>query len=1529
MDVARAGGLERSQPAEASNATGNGHVGVNEADYGNPRPIPNYEEESNQELRVSQGIAFPLSGLPTELNFSRIYDNQAPSLRSVLLTNQSSHPLVLDLSHSPPGVRWAQIRASAGVQTVSWPPDVATNTVAWAYEDGLLPANLRAVRHLAANLETCTTVTMESHASEQFYVEVQVREVTKASASSCTGTEGKSSSPPSEERVTAAYDLPMTIFVHHTEATGHGQQRIQIPVKISACEPELLVECADADDSSAGRDRVLLLDVGDVVVHQHVVRDVRVTNRSDIECFLQVRVHDGREVNPLIAVDQTTHARVDARPAALAPHEQRIFTLVLEPWESHANFEQTITFENAHMPNSDVRILVRANLLGAASDGALVVLSECPLDFGDCCGGEWTRQLLVLKNAGDKHLDVMFHTDKDADVTFQLAELALQRDSADEGDVPDDGVPLGGTSTSTARAALYETHDSPPAAASATLASNTVDPASKGEAPATPRVPDHIPLVANDSDRDSDISSNASQAGSRVGSPEPRLDLASQSSETDATTHHTSTAASTTSSAMPSGSVPSISPSLNTPAPVMGQRVASYSVSALATSQPRHRRHYDPVAMLSGVGESQYNQLEELVMRPGAQYRIVVSYRPPREPVDSEYTGGRLKHSSFRIYLDYVHAAENAHGGRERREIQCHLRTCTPFISVEPRVVDFGMASVGARMTAQVAITNHSELETRILLRFVSKVLSMYMDEIAVPARQTVELKMEFFPRRINESYRKQITVMNLLNRSNDQILEVRARNVDLQRVSFHSLFYRILTTSGSNFLDFGDVNIHSPSVRSFGIENLCATRLSLEMSVAHPEDLQLYVKAPQLHTTRSDHNRVAALKEQFLETISSDTPSHCSVPTKRIQHTPKSHAIALKRGSRGRASFQCGSSMAFRDRSLLLPLAFLDLAAGSPGADPRRRTSTRKHACKSPHGAGHSPPLRMSGRKPSETGRTFAGHASGVAGTTLAAETTAANMPTKSGVKGVHAVTSAARAKADIGLGSGSNEGVGTGPSTSMRSAGAAGHTRQQTQSPALTGTWYRATRFADPQDVAALDLDALISALEHQPASLSTFFVRNVEAEERLVRTEINLHRALHDAIASGQLIPTGLLNVPPHTVMQVVAVYTPHGSTRPHIQGNARKQDSRIFLRLLEFDMRRAEGLPEFEALRQRDVDELPVRDLMVRSSVCRSMLELGQPHINFGHMDKGDQRERKIWIQNRSEWALRYCIRKSGSIASGDIRLGRGRYGIVPGYGKRGVDFTFSPSLSGPFYERLLVENIADHDNDQAIVLKANVRKVANFAIDPTSLDFGTCSSQDLVSMPESVLLSNTTAKQRTFVVRLDDPDSPMLDVLVAMSNDSATRRALSSEEEEEVETLFQKLKIASRKGNLDKLAKYRDRLTQLGVSIPTAATSPSTEEPAAIPTTPSHDELKHYTLLTSGSAHDRSALTVTIGAQSSHKLLVRVRASSSAQVSSSSIANPKANSTEHQPLDALVYLQIHENKNSDEKRHVIVRARIES
>lgn len=452
------------------------------------------------------------------------------------------------------------------------------------------------------------------------------------------------------------------------------------------------------------------------------------------------------------------------------------------------------------------------------------------------------------------------------------------------------------------------------------------------------------------------------------------------------------------------------------------------------------------------------------------------------------------------------------------------------------------------------------------------------------------------------------------------------------------------------------------------------------------------------------------------------------------------------------------------------------------------------------------------------------------------------------------------------------------------------------------------------EPQDVAALDTQSLVRAWESQPSSLSAFLVRNVEAEEKLVRTEIHLQRALREAVARGQLVPIGLLDVAPHAVMQVVAVYTPRGSTRPHIQGTARKQDSRIFLRLLQFDRRRAVGVPEFEALRDRDIDELPVRDLMVRASVCRSMLELGQPHINFGHMDKGDRRERKIWIQNRSEWALRYCIRKSGSIASGDIRLGRGRYGIVPGYGKRGVDFTFSPSLSGPFCERLVVENVADHDNDQAIVLKASVRKVPNFAVEPGTLQLGACCAAP--GAPESVRVSNTTPKPRTLVVQVDETAVRAIPVpvhvLVAVSDDTATRRTLTTEEEEEVETLYQKVKIASRKGNVDKLAKYRERLTQLGVPLPETAAPGDAAGTAAEEAAAPQDDLARYTwVLREG--RPAGALTLTLAAHRSQKLLVRVCAPVGAACDT----------------DVQVPLQLHEAKNSDETRHVVLHARVEA
>jgi hypothetical protein len=47
---------------------------------------------------------------------------------------------------------------------------------------------------------------------------------------------------------------------------------------------------------------------------------------------------------------------------------------------------------------------------------------------------------------------------------------------------------------------------------------------------------------------------------------------------------------------------------------------------------------------------------------------------------------------------------------------------------------------------------------------------------------------------------------------------------------------------------------------------------------------------------------------------------------------------------------------------------------------------------------------------------------------------------------------------------------------------------------------------------------------------------------------------------------------------------------------------------------------------------------------------------------------------------------------------------GKMGVVRSYGKREIDFLFSPSLPGMFQEKITIENIQDHVNDQSVTVK---------------------------------------------------------------------------------------------------------------------------------------------------------------------------------------------------------------------------------
>jgi hypothetical protein len=610
------------------------------------------------------------------------------------------------------------------------------------------------------------------------------------------------------------------------------------------------------------------------------------------------------------------------------------------------------------------------------------------------------------------------------------------------------------------------------------------------------------------------------------------------------------------------------------------------------------------------------------------------------------------------------------------------------------------------------------------------------------------------------------------LNRDNDQTVEVRAKNVDKQRVALHSIFYRILTSTGGNFVDFGNVAINSITVRAITIENLWSSPLSLELSSSHSEDVRLYRRSggvesaatdvspirdqigqPQLGQTIAKRHAGTNRKERAIDAF---FPA-LNVASRQRTETPwqqprRSGATAEKEslvgdmisGVRPRQTIPWGKSVAFKDRAILSNSEYLDLASGPPIDYRRVSPRSKRIALLDNIGAAE--------RKDNPVKR-------------LTFESDVKAQTTSEATEGISSPAT-------------------TPPFLSSNATnGRLALTRRNSASPALTGR--RRIRVVSDKAVDELSLSETLSALEQHTGHPSSFATS--EEEDSYVRRLVKLRRSLEDAIQSNELVPADIITIPPRAEQTVYVVYQPNPSTRPHIQSTYRKQDSRLFLRLAEVDKKALIGTPFEHIINQ--VDDVPVRELMLRSNVCRSMLELGQAHINFSQLERGEQRTKRIVLKNRSERPLLYRIRKSGSIASGDIKLGSGRHGLIAAFSQKEVEFIFAPSMSGRFDQTVWVENVEDPDSDQPLYIKAMVKKLAPFTVDVSSLDFGDLEArQDSPTL--SIRVGNVSKQTRLFVIDLDPSAfcfrSCVVDVaFVAVGRG---RPSLGKEEEEEVEHL---------------------------------------------------------------------------------------------------------------------------------------------
>ncbi|CAG8447699.1 8569_t:CDS:10 [Diversispora eburnea] len=1140
--------------------------------------------------------------------------------------------------------------------------------------------------------------------------------------------------------------------------TSKADQQITIKFRSTVCRSVLWTDVGETG-----------INFDDCVIGGTYFKDFTIWNRSEIELYWLINTVDlsySEREGWLKFTDYDTGESLDNKPIPSYSHRRIRITFRSK---EIGEFNYDLQLENANDPENVLQSRIHAVVRSVLREELLVISSGNVLDFGDCCAGVWSKQKLVLKNVSVIPLEINFAAEN-AEVLFHLSSENLK----ENGKYPKNFI----EEIDDLSALQPRFRDLINANSSTTTTSNT-------------------PINTN----------SMSEISSRAVSPTPQI---FQNLETDGLILPTENA-----------SFPNDPISENAFKTTIKHRSnivedsdidGSLGGENLSGSGFLTNDSTEDSEIYFGNADNEMTQIDEVNLGPGKERIVQVSYRPEKDSSANNFKAGKLIRRNFRIIVQYGQANFSStglnSGDKERKIIQCKARSCTSFVEVNPKEVNFGDTDVGTHKSLPITITNLSELTAQVELKFISKVLCCTNDAIVIPPKMSTEVKLNVYPRKVNVDYRKQITVVNLQNRNNDQIIEVRSTNIDKNRVTFHSLFYRILTSTGRNFIDFGTAVLNSPSVRTFTIDNISAKNLILELSSSLPEEIVIYRKRPKddNKTNPNDLENVSTVKNKNAASINMENDNRCKIERRekllesigdRSRMLKKHSNIDLVGTSTNKGNLSASNTLIpgdnkrhtvniFSDSSLTdlasSGAAYLDLA-GTSTIDSRRPPRRR--------------PIKSQTNKPPGMNIVIDRiKESSITGTTISINSINSNI-TKKGLNNKMILDS----------------------TNNIDSFNHVEDKKGRENKSVLNYSPINFLKTNDSSTFADMSLESLITSLESNNSTSPPLFP-NPAVEETYVRNQMGIFRELRNRIRDHQIVPAKIVEIPPSGECQIIVIFTPKQKLRSNVQGLPKKFDARVFIRLIDFD--RDIQQPQFDALLHGDQSLIPVRELMVNSTLCRSIIDLGQKNINFGLMEKNERRKKTILIQNRSEVPLLYNIRKSGSIASGDIVFGIGRLGIVRGYGKKEIVFSFEPSLSGPFHERIEIENILDRENNQVLSVKANIKKQYNFFIQNLSLDFGVCLINEIAPKVQHITISNTNKQSRTIEVRFDPQDLKFnacigeLNFILQEESDGSSFNSgiLSKEIEEEIEILEQKVKIARRKGRADKAKKIEKKLIKL-------------------------------------------------------------------------------------------------------------------
>lgn len=588
-----------------------------------------------------------------------------------------------------------------------------------------------------------------------------------------------------------------------TPTTVLSRQTLNIPLFATVCRSFFTLAMIDPTSGRTSGNQVssgrLELDFGpDSVIGGEYHRDILLVNRSEVELVWSTAVVNCRNKDAvwfsLRDLDSENVFGVDtsSQPVPLPALSSRHLRLELRVREPIAEFDFDFILSNVNQPGNVVTCHVIGSGVAEVGENPLKILSENNVDFGEICDGVWSRKVVNCKNTGDKPIDVKFSATEGYEVVFRLAGVA--------GDDMDEEVPTASSSKlsrrpirsgsgSDKRGPSESRRGRELSVSRSRKSSRGGSPSSSGGLDSSSMGDEHSPylsasfpvnltadlsrhLSALDGPRSlpggSGFHETRSASGIRDSSQPGSRPLSRVTSRTSSYLHHTGLESDIEEDEL--GGDPSF--------------MSVSSDTGLSSSPPTDSIHSTgSSALASEVAEqSMPNQIEELTMRPGTEYRILLLYRPAKDTTNPPDVAGALREANFRVYLDSTTSAGRA-THNSRRTIKCTAKSCTSLISISTGGrIDFGDVTVGASKNAIITIRNHSALSARVEIAAISKVLSANRNVIVIPPLESVEERIEFFPRRINERYEKQIFVRNLLNRVNGESTFDLLRSSDARR---------------------------------------------------------------------------------------------------------------------------------------------------------------------------------------------------------------------------------------------------------------------------------------------------------------------------------------------------------------------------------------------------------------------------------------------------------------------------------------------------------------------------------------------------------------------------------------------------------------------------------------------------------------------------------------------------------------------------------------------------------------------------